>query len=68
MVPHSERVEGSIHWALSAGEKTTVVDFSPKAITTNELYGSVNMARSLKCVGVRTQRDVDLRTFLAPCS
>ena len=26
------------------GDKTTVVDFSPKAITTNELYGSVNMA------------------------
>mmetsp|Transcript_146756 Transcript_146756/g.471049 ORF Transcript_146756/g.471049 Transcript_146756/m.471049 type:complete len:4209 (+) Transcript_146756:103-12729(+) len=26
------------------GEKTTVVDFSPKAITTNELYGFVNMA------------------------
>lgn len=25
------------------GEKTTVVDFSPKAITTNELYGFVNM-------------------------
>ncbi|CAE7303327.1 ODA11 [Symbiodinium natans] len=25
------------------GDKTTVVDFSPKAITTNELYGSVNM-------------------------
>eukprot|EP00929_Paragymnodinium_shiwhaense_P082767 TRINITY_DN4377_c2_g1_i1.p1 TRINITY_DN4377_c2_g1~~TRINITY_DN4377_c2_g1_i1.p1 ORF type:complete len:2551 (-),score=809.20 TRINITY_DN4377_c2_g1_i1:84-7481(-) len=26
------------------GDKTTVVDFSPKAITTNELYGFVNMA------------------------
>eukprot|EP00928_Gymnodinium_smaydae_P048229 TRINITY_DN3222_c2_g1_i2.p1 TRINITY_DN3222_c2_g1~~TRINITY_DN3222_c2_g1_i2.p1 ORF type:complete len:2601 (+),score=892.36 TRINITY_DN3222_c2_g1_i2:138-7940(+) len=26
------------------GEKTTVVDFSPKAISTNELYGFVNMA------------------------
>jgi len=25
------------------GEKTTVVDFSPKAISTNELYGFVNM-------------------------
>ncbi|CAJ1331853.1 unnamed protein product [Effrenium voratum] len=25
------------------GDKTTVVDFSPKAISTNELYGSVNM-------------------------
>jgi dynein heavy chain len=26
------------------GEKTTTVDFSPKAISTNELYGFVNMA------------------------
>ncbi len=25
------------------GEKTTVVDFSPKAISTNELYGFVNL-------------------------
>lgn len=25
------------------GEKTTTVDFSPKAISTNELYGFVNM-------------------------
>lgn len=26
------------------GDKTTVIDFSPKAISTNELYGFVNMA------------------------
>jgi len=26
-----------------SGDKTTAVDFSPKAITTNELYGFVNM-------------------------
>ncbi|CAE7333776.1 ODA11, partial [Symbiodinium sp. CCMP2456] len=44
------------------GEKTTVVDFSPKAITTNELYGSVNMYTREWKDGIlsKTMRDLGL--------
>jgi len=44
------------------GDKTTVVDFSPKAISTNELYGSVNMATREWKDGIlsKTMRDLGL--------
>ena len=44
------------------GDKTTVVDFSPKAISTNELYGSVNMATRDWKDGIlsKTMRDLGL--------
>eukprot|EP00931_Biecheleriopsis_adriatica_P101533 TRINITY_DN7664_c0_g1_i1.p1 TRINITY_DN7664_c0_g1~~TRINITY_DN7664_c0_g1_i1.p1 ORF type:complete len:4295 (+),score=1011.97 TRINITY_DN7664_c0_g1_i1:399-12887(+) len=44
------------------GDKTTVVDFSPKAITTNELYGSVNMITREWKDGIlsKTMRDLGL--------
>ncbi|CAE7303428.1 ODA11 [Symbiodinium natans] len=43
-------------------DKTTVVDFSPKAITTNELYGSVNMYTREWKDGIlsKTMRDLGL--------
>ncbi len=42
------------------GDKTTVVDFSPKAISTNELYGYVNMATREWKDGIfsKTMRDL----------
>jgi dynein heavy chain len=44
------------------GEKTTVVDFSPKAISTNELYGFVNMQTREWKDGIlsKTMRDLGL--------
>merc|ERR1719174_3683459 len=44
------------------GEKTTVVDFSPKAISTNELYGFVNMQTRDWKDGIlsKTMRDLGL--------
>eukprot|EP00930_Biecheleria_cincta_P103951 TRINITY_DN9605_c0_g4_i1.p1 TRINITY_DN9605_c0_g4~~TRINITY_DN9605_c0_g4_i1.p1 ORF type:complete len:4232 (-),score=759.91 TRINITY_DN9605_c0_g4_i1:457-13152(-) len=44
------------------GDKTTLVDFSPKAISTNELYGSVNMATREWKDGIlsKTMRDLGL--------
>jgi len=42
------------------GDKTTIVDFSPKAISTNELYGYVNMATREWKDGIlsKTMRDL----------
>lgn len=50
------------------GEKTTVVDFSPKAITTNELYGFVNMATREWKDGIisKVMRDLGLINDLHP--
>merc|ERR1711907_157975 len=44
------------------GDKTTVVDFSPKAISTNELYGFVNMQTREWKDGIlsKTMRDLGL--------
>merc|ERR1719174_1500812 len=44
------------------GDKTTVVDFSPKAISTNELYGFVNMQTRDWKDGIlsKTMRDLGL--------
>lgn len=44
------------------GDKTTIVDFSPKAISTNELYGYVNMATREWKDGIfsKTMRDLGM--------
>eukprot|EP00929_Paragymnodinium_shiwhaense_P077089 TRINITY_DN3967_c2_g1_i1.p1 TRINITY_DN3967_c2_g1~~TRINITY_DN3967_c2_g1_i1.p1 ORF type:complete len:3070 (-),score=1029.42 TRINITY_DN3967_c2_g1_i1:156-9119(-) len=50
------------------GEKTTVVDFSPKAISTNELYGFVNLATREWKDGIisKVMRDLGLVPDLHP--
>ena len=50
----------SKHHPGRVGDKTTVVDFSPKAISTNELYGYVNMATREWKDGIfsKTMRDL----------
>jgi dynein heavy chain len=50
------------------GDKTTVVDFSPKAISTNELYGFVNMQTREWKDGIlsKTMRDLGLIPDVMP--
>jgi len=50
------------------GDKTTVIDFSPKAISTNELYGYVNMATREWKDGIlsKTMRDLGMIPDLFP--
>ncbi len=47
------------------GDKTTVIDFSPKAISTNELYGYVNMATREWKDGIfsKTMRDLGILLY-----